>query len=30
MAELIVGETTLGWKPGEVVDLLAQLRERAS
>jgi len=30
MAEFIVGEATLGWEPGEVVDLLAQLRERAS
>jgi hypothetical protein len=30
MAELIVGEATLGWKPAEVVVLLAQLRERAS
>ena len=29
MAELIVGEATLSWKPGEVVDLLARLRERA-
>ena len=29
MAELIVGEATLGWKPGEVVDLLGRLLERA-
>ena len=29
MAELIVGEATLGWQAGEVIDLLAQLRELA-
>jgi len=30
MAEFIVGEATLSWQPAEVVDLLAQLGERAS
>jgi threonine aldolase len=29
MAEFIVGEATLAWRPDEVVDLLAQLRDRA-
>jgi hypothetical protein len=29
MAEFIVGEATLTWPPDEVVDLLAQLRDRA-
>ena len=29
MAEFIVGEATLLWQPAEVVDLLAQLRDRA-
>ena len=29
MAEFIVGEATLGWQPGEIVDLLRDLRDRA-
>jgi len=30
MAEFIVGEATLGWQPGEIVELLRNLRDRAT
>jgi hypothetical protein len=29
MAEFIVGEATLGWRPGEIVELIRDLRDRA-
>jgi len=30
MAEFIVGEATLGWQPGEIIELLRDLRDRAT
>jgi hypothetical protein len=29
MVEFIVGEATLGWQPGEIVELIRDLRDRA-
>ena len=30
MAEFIVGEATLGWQSGEIIELLQDLRDRAT